>query len=71
MKRYLIIIEKSEHGYCSFIPDLPGCFATGTSRDDVEKNLTIAIESHLERLKEENIAVQTARCDAEVLLIDV
>ena len=36
MSRYLVIIEESATGFSAFLPDLPGCIATGTTRDEVE-----------------------------------
>jgi len=48
MRKYLIIIEKANSGYSAYSPDLDGCIATGTSREEVEKNMR---EKDLEDLK--------------------
>ena len=48
MKRYLIVIEKTETGYSAYSPDLPGCVSTGGTRDEVESNMREAIEFHLD-----------------------
>ena len=36
--------------YSAYSPDLPGCMATGTTREEVEKNMYEAIEMHLRGL---------------------
>lgn len=51
MKEYLIIVEKTESGYSTYSPDLPGCVSTGQSREEVEANMREAIEFHLEGLR--------------------
>ena len=43
MNRYLIIIEETSTGYSAYSPDLPGCVATGTTRDSVEREMHDAI----------------------------
>lgn len=50
MKKYLIIIEKTETGYSAYSPDLDGCVATGTTEEEVEQNIREAIEFHVEGL---------------------
>ena len=53
MKKHLVIIEETETGFSSFSPDLPGCMATGRTREGVEKTMREAIEFHLDGLKED------------------
>lgn len=48
MKKYLVVIEKTETGYSAYSPDLEGCVATGRSREEVEREMQGAIEFHLE-----------------------
>ena len=50
MRRYLIVIEKTNTGYSAYSPDLPGCVATGLTTEEVENNMREAIEFHLEGL---------------------
>ncbi|HEX3741178.1 MAG TPA: type II toxin-antitoxin system HicB family antitoxin [Terriglobales bacterium] len=45
MKKYLVVIEKTETGYSAYSPDLEGCVATGRSREEVEREMQGAIES--------------------------
>lgn len=55
--KYLVIIEQTETGYSAFSPDLPGCVATGQSKEKVERNMTDAIAFHLEGMHQEGLAV--------------
>jgi len=52
MHRYLILIEPAATGFSAYSPDLPGCAATGATRDDVQRNMRDAVELHLEGLRE-------------------
>ncbi len=51
MSRYLIIIEETDTGYSAYSPDLPGCVATGRTRQEVQQEMHDAIEFHLEGLR--------------------
>jgi predicted RNase H-like HicB family nuclease len=51
MKKYLVVIEKTETGYSAYSPDLPGCISTGSTRDEIERNMQEAIDFHLEGLR--------------------
>jgi len=51
MSKYLIIIEKTESGYSAYSPDLPGCVATGRTREETENEMKDAIEFHIEGLR--------------------
>lgn len=47
-KKYSIVIEKTDTRYSAYSPDIPGCIATGRTRQEVKKNIREAIEFHLE-----------------------
>jgi len=57
MYRFLIIIEKANENYSAYSPDLPGCIATGKTPEETEQNMYIAIEMHLEGLKEDRLLI--------------
>jgi predicted RNase H-like HicB family nuclease len=57
MKRYAIVIEKAEANYGGYVPDLPGCIATGDSVEETEKLLREAIELHLEGMREDGLPI--------------
>jgi predicted RNase H-like HicB family nuclease len=50
--KYLIVIEPTATGYSAYSPDLPGCVSTGATRGEVERNMSEAIEFHLEGLRD-------------------
>ena len=53
MNKYLVIVEETETGYSAFSPDLPGCIATGKTRDEVEQAMRDAIQFHLDGMRED------------------
>ena len=55
--KYLIVIEQGETGYSAYAPDVPGCIATGSTRDPVEREMKDAIAFHLDGLKAEGMAI--------------
>ena len=52
MKRYAVVIEKAHGNYSAYVPDLPGCVATGATVEEVEREIREAIEFHLEGLRD-------------------
>lgn len=69
MNRFLIVIEKAEKNYSAYSPDLPGCVATGNTREAVEKNIHEAIVLHVQGLKEENQPIPESTSFAEYIII--
>ncbi|NYE62370.1 putative RNase H-like HicB family nuclease [Duganella sp. 1224] len=55
--RYAIVIEKAESNYVGYVPDLPGCVATGATVQDVEAGLRKAIVFHLGGMREDGLPV--------------
>ncbi len=57
MTEYTVVIEKSDHNYGAWVPDVDGCVATGDSLEEVTLNIREAIEFHIEgiRLRGERI----------------
>ena len=53
----LVVIEKTETGFSAFSADLPGCVATGATREKTEKNMRDAIAFHVEGMHEEGLEV--------------
>ena len=48
--RYAVVIEKAENNYAAYVPDLPGCVATGETVEAVEEEIRAAIRFHIEGL---------------------
>ncbi len=55
--KYLVVYEKAGKNYSAYVPDLPGCIATGRTRKQVEKNIREAIALHIEGLQEDGVKV--------------
>jgi predicted RNase H-like HicB family nuclease len=51
--RYAIVIENAGPNFSAYVPDLPGCVATGANIDDVQREIREAIELHLEGMRED------------------
>ena len=49
--KYLIVIVKTDTGYSAYSPDLPGCIATGGSREEIEREMADAVDFHIEGLR--------------------
>ena len=63
--RYAIVIEKAENNYSAYVPDLPGCVATGASFEEVETQIREAIEFHLEGMREDGVAIPSPQSRVE------
>ena len=57
MMRYAVVIEKAETNYSAYVPDLPGCVATGATVEDVEIEIRDAIRFHIDGLKQDGLPV--------------
>jgi predicted RNase H-like HicB family nuclease len=57
MKKYLVVVEKTDNGYSAYSPDLDGCVATGRTREEVESQMQDAIEFHLEGMTRNGEAI--------------
>lgn len=55
--RYAVVIEKANGNYSAYVPDLPGCVATGATVGEVERELRDAIRFHIEGLRADGIGV--------------
>ncbi len=69
MRRFLVVIEKAEENYSAYSPDLPGCVATGATRDEAAQNMHEAIEMHVRGLLEDGVAVPQSESSAEYVAI--
>ena len=54
--RYAVVIEKANGNYSAYVPDLPGCVATGDTREEAEQEIREAVRFHLEGLKEDGLS---------------
>ena len=57
--RYAVVIEKADANYSAYVPDLPGCVATGETVEVVEQEIRAAIRFHIDGLKADGLKVPT------------
>jgi predicted RNase H-like HicB family nuclease len=69
MHKFLIIIEKANENFSAYSPDVPGCVATGSTRDETEQNMLEALRLHVEGLEEDGLPVPESSSVAEYLLL--
>jgi predicted RNase H-like HicB family nuclease len=67
--RFLIVVEDAGVNFSAYSPDLPGCVATGDSREETEKNMYEAIQLHIEGLKEDGLPIPTSSSRAEYVIL--
>lgn len=63
--RYAVVIENAEGNFSAYVPDLPGCVATGSTVEETEHAIRDAIQFHLDGMREDGIPIpeQTSRVD--------
>jgi predicted RNase H-like HicB family nuclease len=69
MHRFLIVIEKAGGNFSAYSPDLPGCVATGRTREQVTRNMYKAIEMYVNGLMEDNLPVPKSESFAEYVAV--
>jgi predicted RNase H-like HicB family nuclease len=67
--RYAIVIEKGEGNYGAYVPDLPGCVATGDTLEETRREIAEAIEFHLEGMRADGLSIPEP--SSEVTYVDV
>jgi len=51
--KFAVVYEETPNNYSAYVPDLPGCMATGKTRAEVERNIREAVALHVEGLRRE------------------
>jgi predicted RNase H-like HicB family nuclease len=51
--KYAVVFEKAAKNYAAYVPDLPGCVATGKTPEEVARRIREAIAFHIDGLKQE------------------
>jgi len=67
--RFLIVVEKANSNFSAYSPDLPGCVATGKTRDQVTRNMHEAIEWHIQGLLQDKLPVPKPHAFAEYVAV--
>jgi len=55
--QYAVVSEKAAKNYSAYVPDLPGCVATGATVEKAEHEIRKAVRFHLDGLKEDGLPV--------------
>jgi predicted RNase H-like HicB family nuclease len=69
MHKFLIVIEKADANFSAYSPDLPGCVATGSTREETEQSMLEAIQLHVAGLEEDGAPIPQSLSVAEYVLI--
>ncbi len=67
---YTVVIEPAAGNFSAYVPDLPGCVATGASEAEVTRTIRTAIREHIEILREHREPVPAPRCTAASVEVD-
>ncbi|HET9015441.1 MAG TPA: type II toxin-antitoxin system HicB family antitoxin [Thermomicrobiaceae bacterium] len=65
--KYVVVIERAPANYAAYVPDLPGCVATGATVEEVTRNIREAIELHLAGLREDDLPIPEPHAEARVV----
>ncbi len=69
MHRFLIVVENAGANFSAYSPDLPGCVATGATREETEANMYEAIQLHIEGLREDGLPIPSSSAIAEYVVV--
>ncbi|WP_414623891.1 type II toxin-antitoxin system HicB family antitoxin [Calothrix sp. CCY 0018] len=67
--RYAIVIEKATNNYSAYVPDLPGCVATGATIQEVNQQIKEAIKFHLEGLRKEGLSTPDLKGAVKIMAV--
>jgi len=71
MREYTVIYESGKRNWSAYVPDLPGCIATGKTRKQLEGLIREAIEFHIEGLKARGEEVPESTVEAGIVSVSV
>jgi len=69
-RRFAIVVEKAESNYAAYVPDLPGCVATGATVEETERLLREAIELHVAGMREDGLPIPTPTSRVEYVEVE-
>jgi predicted RNase H-like HicB family nuclease len=69
--RYAVVIEKAQGNFSAYVPDLPGCVATGQTMAEVEAEIRDAIAFHLDGLREDGLVAPVPSSQVEYVDVTV
>ncbi|MCT0231904.1 type II toxin-antitoxin system HicB family antitoxin [Synechococcus sp. CS-1327] len=60
--KYAVVIEEAGENFSAYVPDLPGCIATGDNASEVEQQIREAISFHLDGLRQDGMEIPEPSC---------
>lgn len=69
MRRFLVVFEKAKNNYSAYSPDLPGCVATGATKEETEQRMLEAIRLHIQGLVEDGEPIPESHSFAEFVAL--
>ena len=72
MIEYLVIIEPADdgNGYGAYVPDLPGCVATGRTAIEARDRIAFSIPLHIQSLQSHGEPVPPPRAVVERVAVE-
>ena len=67
--RYAVVIEKAQGNYSAYVPDLPGCIATGETVAEVQQLIREAVELHIAGMREDGLAIPPPSSQVEYIQV--
>lgn len=68
--KYAVVIEKAGDNYSAYVPDLPGCVATGDTKREVAERIREAIAFHIDGMREDGTPIPDPQSSSEVVEVD-
>ena len=69
MSEYLVIIEEAGENFSAYSPDVPGCVATGDTREETVNLMRDAMAAHLKGLRDDGLPIPAPTSSAEYLAV--
>ena len=69
MSDYAVLYERGERNWSAYVPDLPGCIATGKTLEETERHIREAISFHLEGMKLDGEPIPEPTAEAGIVSI--
>ena len=60
--KYAVVFEEAGANFAAYVPDLPGCVATGRTRAEVERHIREAIALHLDGMRTDGLPIPRPSC---------
>jgi predicted RNase H-like HicB family nuclease len=70
MTRYAVVIEQAASNFAAYVPDLPGCVATGATVAETQRQIREAIELHVAGMREDGLALPEPSSQVEYLEVN-